>query len=77
MGRLLKRLKIKGIYSKIIMIQIKAIIIFLLTIAQANATTYYLDATSGNDNNSGASASNAWKSLPKISAQVLKSGIVR
>ena len=42
--------------------------LLLLVLASCSefSTTYYLDAANGNDNQSGLSESNAWKSLSKL-----------
>lgn len=37
-------------------------------------TTYYIDATGGNDSNNGTSAATAWKTLNKITAQQFSAG---
>lgn len=37
-------------------------------------TTYYIDATIGNDNNNGTSAATAWKTLTKVNAQQFSPG---
>jgi len=52
-------------------IQTKVIVYFLLisTIVfagQLNATTYYVDATGGNDNNSGTNITSAWKTIDRV-----------
>jgi len=52
--------------------QLKSIVKFVLILALffigniAFATTYYIDAVSGNDNNDGRSPSSAWRSLQKV-----------
>ena len=40
--------------------------ICILPFFPAQSATYYVDAKNGNDDNSGTSASNAWKSLEKL-----------
>ena len=39
-----------------------------------NATTYYVDATNGNDNNSGTSPATAWQTIRKINSSVFLPG---
>ena len=39
----------------------------ITTVAQASPTTYYVDATGGNDGNNGTSPSSAWKTISKVS----------
>lgn len=57
---------------------VSAVWIFvLLTFAscnEKNGRTYYLDATGGNDNNSGVTASQAWKSLEKVNGMTFGPG---
>jgi hypothetical protein len=48
--------------------------LFLITATCLHATTYYLDATGGNDSNSGNSVEKAWKSLEKVKSLALKPG---
>lgn len=45
-----------------------------LTCVSYGQTTYYLDATSGSDTNTGTSSGQAWKSLSKISSAILGPG---
>jgi len=47
-------------------IVIYIIFIILALSSQIFATTYYVDATNGNDNNSGTSSSAAWKTIAKV-----------
>ena len=42
------------------------VISFLLAACSGEPVCYYLDATGGNDNNSGLSPNKAWKSLEKM-----------
>ena len=42
------------------------VISFLLAACSGEPVCYYLDATGGNDNNSGLSPNKAWKSLDKL-----------
>lgn len=42
--------------------------------AMAAPTTYYLDATGGNDSNTGTSPSSAWRSLQKVNATTFQPG---
>lgn len=54
-----------------------SIIIICFSVAwveAVNATTYYVDATGGNDNNNGMSSGTAWKSLTKVNSVLLNSG---
>jgi hypothetical protein len=52
-----------------------SIVLFVGGIAfTASATTYYLDATGGNDSASGISVEEAWKSLEKVKSLALKPG---
>ncbi len=41
---------------------------------QGNGTTYYIDSKNGNDNNSGTSLTQAWKSIRKVNAIRLTAG---
>ncbi|SFG99935.1 right-handed parallel beta-helix repeat-containing protein [Pedobacter insulae] len=41
---------------------------------KGKSKTYYVNATTGNDENSGSSPTNAWKTLTKINAQVFQPG---
>ena len=45
------------------------ILILLLPFIVANATNYYISSSSGNDQNSGKSANQAWKSIDKLNSQ--------
>jgi len=40
----------------------------ITTVAQASPTTYYVDATGGNDGNNGTSPSSAWKTISKVNS---------
>jgi hypothetical protein len=42
--------------------------------AIANATTYYVSSTSGNDANSGTSAATAWQTIAHVNAQTFQAG---
>ncbi len=42
------------------------VILFLIIVNTNFATTYYVDATNGNDNNSGLSPSQAWQTINKV-----------
>ena len=42
-------------------------IFLFITISTVNATTYYVDATHGNDNNDGLSPATAWRTMGKVS----------
>ena len=44
-------------------------------ISDAWAATYYVDATNGNDGNTGLSESSAWKTIAKVNASRLNSGV--
>ena len=53
----------------------KIIILFILLITSTiHATSYYMDATGGNDNNSGTSTALAWQTLDKIYNQTFLPG---
>jgi hypothetical protein len=56
--------------------KIAILIIFLLVASVCGATTYYVDATDGNDSKSGESAELAWKTIGKVEASsgVLQAG---
>ncbi|MCL5030775.1 MAG: hypothetical protein M1480_17330 [Bacteroidetes bacterium] len=56
----------------IIIIQIQ----FVIPSNEIFATTYYIDATNGNDNNSGLSPSSAWQSINKVNNFSFASGDV-
>ena len=45
-----------------------------LTTPDYKASTYYLNATSGDDNNDGLSSENAWKTLKKVNEVILRQG---
>lgn len=49
-------------------------VILLLTGCISSPVTYYLDATNGDDGNSGLSAESAWKTLERVKGLNLKSG---
>jgi len=49
-------------------------IIFIFSITDSYATTYYVNSSKGNDNNSGKSASNAWATTYKVNQQTFKPG---
>ena len=49
-------------------------VLFLFISAAAYCTTYYVDATGGNDANTGTSAAFAWKTLQKVNASTFASG---
>jgi hypothetical protein len=42
--------------------------------AVANATTYYVSSSSGNDANSGTSAATAWQTIAQVNAQTFQAG---
>src|SRR6185369_56254 len=42
--------------------------------SMAGATSYYVDATAGNDSNSGLSAGAAWKTIGKVNAATFAAG---
>ena len=44
-------------------------------ISEAWATTYYVDATNSNDSNNGPSEAMPWKTIAKINASKLNSGV--
>jgi hypothetical protein len=48
------------------------IVLFIANVLQA--TTYYVDATEGNDNNNGTSPELAWRSLEKVNVQTFVAG---
>ena len=51
------------------------LILFIIMIVQVSfATNYYVDATNGNDNNSGLSPSTAWKTINKVNNYSFASG---
>ncbi|WP_138756102.1 3-keto-disaccharide hydrolase [Paenibacillus sinopodophylli] len=41
---------------------------------EAAGTTYYVDATAGNDANTGTSSTNAWRTLPKVNSTIFSPG---
>lgn len=49
-------------------------VILLFTGCISSPVTYYLDATNGDDGNSGLSAESAWKTLERVKGLNLKSG---
>jgi hypothetical protein len=57
-------------------ILISIYMVFLLTniTSFVKATTYYVDATNGNDNNDGLSESNAWKTIGKVNSESFQPG---
>jgi len=44
------------------------LLLSLFTVSMVNATTYYVDATNGNDNNDGLSPATAWQTLGKVTS---------
>jgi len=46
-------------------------------ISEAWATTYYVDATNGNDGNNGTSESTPWKTIAKVNASRFNPGVSR
>jgi len=50
------------------------IIILLLGINIYSQTTYFVNATGGNDSNTGTSSSSAWKTIDKINQQIFSAG---
>ncbi len=57
--------------NKIIRVLLLSIIVSLSSNAQ---TTYYIDATNGNDANTGTTPTTAWKSINKVNQQTLYAG---
>jgi len=51
-----------------------AFILLLALAARANATTYYVSSSAGNDANSGTSASAAWQTIAHVNAQTFEPG---
>lgn len=51
-----------------------ACLVFLASVVNAHATTYYVDASGGNDNANGTSSSSAWKTLSKVSSFTFQPG---
>jgi hypothetical protein len=49
-------------------------LIVLMTFKIANATNYYVDATNGNDDNSGNTPEQAWQSIEKVNGANLTAG---
>lgn len=49
-------------------------VVFILITNLSFATTYYVDATNGNDNNNGTSPSTAWKTIEKVNASAFAPG---
>lgn len=45
-----------------------------ITLKKRDASTYYVDATNGNDTNDGLSADTAWKSLDKVNSVIFQPG---
>ena len=45
-----------------------------LSIQFLYATTYYVDATNGNDSNNGTTITSAWKSISKLNKTTFKPG---
>jgi len=50
------------------------ILMLLLTVTQSFATTYYIDAKTGKDSNTGQSKKQAWASIVKVNKQTFKPG---
>jgi len=50
------------------------VLIFLFSTSLLHATTYYVDATSGNDSNNGTSPATAWQTITKINSQTYVAG---
>lgn len=59
---------------RIIVLLLAALVALCALPAVANATTYYLDAVAGSDDNSGTTQAQAWRSLSKIKKAGLKPG---
>lgn len=55
-------------------LRILFLLIIILASCSDNSTYYYLDATSGNDNNVGSSPEKAWRSLERLNKVSLKAG---
>lgn len=55
-------------------IRITIILTYLFVISRVNATVYYIDDISGNDNNVGTSSTLAWQSLSKINSTTFLPG---
>jgi hypothetical protein len=51
-----------------------AVLIFIGMAAQGEATTYYVNATSGNDSNSGWSSGTPWKTISKVNSSSFQPG---
>jgi hypothetical protein len=49
-------------------------VVFILITNLSFATTYYVDATNGNDNNNGTSPSTAWKTIEKVNSSTFAPG---
>src|ERR1700685_2311095 len=47
---------------------------FILAFSSASAATFYVDAVHGNDTNTGTSQSRPWRTLPRVTRQVLHPG---
>ncbi len=50
------------------------VLILLFSTSLLHATTYYVDATSGNDGNNGTSPATAWQTITKINSQTFVAG---
>jgi hypothetical protein len=51
-----------------------AYLLIVLNSCQQNKDTYYIDATSGNDNNTGLDKNSAWKTINKVNNYHFKAG---
>ena len=49
-------------------------VLFLLVLQTAAATTYYVDAVTGADSNSGTSTAAPWKTIKKVNSRTYGSG---
>ena len=70
-----KRMKHKIIHKALPVI-FAILAIFLIPLVSWSAS-YYVDATNGNDSNSGLSASTAWKTIAKVNASRFNPGFRR
>src|SRR3989344_1133778 len=49
-------------------------LVFSANLASAAGTTFYIDATTGSDSNTGTSEASAWKTISRVEAQALAPG---
>jgi len=61
--------------GRTMLLLLSAVLFFGLFFAfQANAATYYVDATSGSDSNAGTSSGSAWKTVSKVNSSSFSAG---